>query len=737
MRPGPFRKSLIYSSMALLAINPVAVNAVGLGQITVNSQLGQPLEATVPVTLAPGESMPEDCVAPKRDSSGIGSPGTLRVSGPAASGPGTYNLRVTTTNALHEPMYEISLLIDCPGTPLLLRQYVLMLDLPGMDSAVATTTNGSIDRSGDTLRVPVTATPVPSQPAGRTVTPVTNRHAARSLQPSKNMIPAGQPYRVRKGDTLSTIAARIDGRSPDTTWSVANLIFSTNPRAFIRNNPDLIKLGSLIDIPDLAQLAGLEKGRMAIVPSANPGTATEPETSPAHTGSSGVPQPLPAHETVSAPVAMNRPEAFATEPEHEQPVATSPDNAQDTGRDDVGPDDNVAPDGVMSPFAAQAPAVVPPDSGDAAVFTPFLDEQPAARKNPDAPATPPEAAATPAPVVTTIVREAPSKPVNPLLAILVGLLLGVFVSFVTLRRQLIDALTGLLRRRSQTNSDDGRAFSSAPPVDSDAAVATGEFDTSVAGSAFDTRQEDCEPLPIAGPAESTYIVEASEAEDTAQVQIPDFDPAMVENIGEPDANPDDEMLARIFDDNDSTFGEHDADIFDPTGGIDTGATGTFTGPTVEMPRGDDVQSFDPTAEQPAVFDSETFDPTAEFPSGDETVDPSLMNALDESLGQIDADEMFATANHLVDDFLDGSPTSSIPGEPTLGSELDALPSGDEDGLSETLQEALSLLERDFEDEFTASQILERSEISRSLDEKDVDDTQDDDDTATLTGNMKG
>ena len=139
IHPGPFRKSLIYSSMALLAINPVAVNAVGLGEMSVNSHLGQPLDVTVPFTLAAGESIPQDCIAPARTSSAIGTPKKLRVSHPAATQPGTYNLRVTTTNALHEPMYEISLLIDCPGTSVLLRQYVLMLDMADMTASTAVT----------------------------------------------------------------------------------------------------------------------------------------------------------------------------------------------------------------------------------------------------------------------------------------------------------------------------------------------------------------------------------------------------------------------------------------------------------------------------------------------------------------------------------------------------------------------------------------------------------------------
>jgi hypothetical protein len=135
-----------------------------------------------------------------------------------------------------------------------------------------------------------------------------------------------------------------------------------------------------------------------------------------------------------------------------------------------------------------------------------------------------------------------------------------------------------------------------------------------------------------------------------------------------------------------------------------------------MPSEFNGEIFDPTAEIPSSQPDLLLDETAEMPvDPDDALDPSLMNALDNTLEHIDADEMFATASNLVDDFLDESPTSKISGEPTLENALEALPSDDEDGLSETLQEALSLLEHDYEDEFTASQILERSELHRGLD----------------------
>jgi hypothetical protein len=69
-------------------------------------------------------------------------------------------------------------------------------------------------------------------------------------------------------------------------------------------------------------------------------------------------------------------------------------------------------------------------------------------------------------------------------------------------------------------------------------------------------------------------------------------------------------------------------------------------------------------------------------------------------------------------------------DPTTAAELGDLPKGDDEdeGLSATLQEALNLLERDYEEEFAASQILERSSLEKSLQERlDVEDADEADD----------
>lgn len=709
-RPGPIRKSLIYTSMALLVINPTAANAVGLGELSVNSRLGQTLDATVPITLGKGESLPKDCVVPTRAGSGIGSPANLQVSSPAVTKPGTYNLRVTTTNVLQEPMYEISLLIDCPGTPLLLRQYTLMLDLPGMNISSPAALNGDI------LTVPAVAEPTVSQPvsrsASRTTTPATNQRTERLLQQSRANIRAGQPYRVTGGDTLSTIAERVNGRAADTIWSVAAVIFAANPHAFIRNNPDLIKLGSLINIPDASKLAGLEKDRGPATTSLAAATATR-----AQSESVNDPQPMPAPapipKAVALPVAPPRSEVFGTEPELNQPDPGTLDdtNVSSADRTEVAEED-------IQPFTSQSspePAIdstIADSTEPEPIINPFLDETPALPTGIEGAG----ATVQPIPTVATDPQSQSSDTVNPLLAILVGLLLGGIASLLTLRRRLIDAVIGLLRRPAATDNRPVQSYEPPTPTDD-----TNSFDESLAQSAFDTQQEEVESLPIGDAAEATYIVESNAEATTGQMRILDAISGALDDADEPNAAEDDQALKQLFDDDMPAIDESAADIFDLTGNFDTEVTGTFSGPTAEMPAAaTDENGFDPMAGHTAEFNDEVFDPTSKVPASDPDV---LLDELTkESVDLSEADDMFETASNLVDDFLDGSPTGDYAEEPTMENNLKELPSSDdEDGMSETLQQALSLLESDFEDEFTESQILERSEISRSLDSQDADD----------------
>ncbi|MBA7632868.1 hypothetical protein ES703_40423 [subsurface metagenome] len=225
--------------MALLAMNPGPLHAVTLGEIELRSALGEPLDAVIPIQLGRGEMLMPNCITAPRRTSDLKGPKDPRVRFPNAQGPGIYELRISTVAPLFEPVYELALKVNCSGTPQLIREYVLMPDLSRPPVPA-----GSRGAAADRAILPAAAR---SESVNR---PPKFRNVQRKLAATGQGIPAGSMYRVRQGDSLSAIASRIESRPVDSTWKLANIIFRMNPDAFIRGNPDLIKLGSTIRLPD-------------------------------------------------------------------------------------------------------------------------------------------------------------------------------------------------------------------------------------------------------------------------------------------------------------------------------------------------------------------------------------------------------------------------------------------------------------------------------------------------------
>jgi len=708
------RKSIACGSMMLLAINPGQVGAVGLGDIHLKSRLGQPLEATVPVILHEGESLPKNCVRPAPANNTLGSPRDMQVMAPARSGPGTYNVRITTANALHEPMYELSLMVKCQGSALLVRHYVLMLDLPGMP--VTETTPMTIPARTE-LATPRTNTARDDAPAARRVP----ADPARALPPRADSIPAGGTYRVSSGDTLSTIARRVEGRLRDTTWQVADQIFADNPDAFIRNDPNMIKLGSLIRVPEVNILA-------AMAPGAARSRVSVSTESQATANVTDVPESatLPA----PAPVAVSRNDV-ATARRTPNTVADLA-GSRETDATSVGAAEPAV--AATEPTAETAPDYT-------SSFSPFADEQPA-----ETVVSAPELMEdiTTPPVATAAAESAESGQSSSLLAILVGLLLGAALGLLFLRGRLLEALGMRRPQRKPVAVQVARERTAASPTDT--------FNQDLAAAAFDRTRENSDEmtsLPFSGPAEDTYIVETAPAEPTIQENTGDLHAAVSgsETVEQPspaqhaDTEDDDDSaeLAKLFDNDDvAGVGEPTAemprqvpDSLDPTAEIPVPEQ-TVLEPTAQMPQHADEEIFDPTAELPADAMDDIFDPTGGLDDGNVgEIESTLMQAFDEGLENEDPNEMFATANHAVDEITGDTGVRELDvtindpladpllDEATVAADLSELPLGRDGGddLSETLQEALNLLERDYEDEFTASQIIERSTLEKSLQEE--------------------
>jgi hypothetical protein len=232
-RPGKGQRILIPALVAVggsLAIAPAS--ALELSDIKVHSTLGQPLRASIAYALAPNEALSDTCVSLQPGLASGGLPSVNRASLIIADGV----IAITGSSLIREPLMTLRLNVRCPYTPNLSREYMLMVDPAGrVDTAIAT---------------PVAATPVASRPVISAPVAAPARTVAR--RPVNNdPISDTTRYQVQPGDSLSEIAQRIENR-PVGLWSTVNAIFDANPDAFLDNDPNRLKAGSWLHLPDFA-----------------------------------------------------------------------------------------------------------------------------------------------------------------------------------------------------------------------------------------------------------------------------------------------------------------------------------------------------------------------------------------------------------------------------------------------------------------------------------------------------
>ncbi len=230
-----------------LAAGPA--NAIELGDVMVQSRLGQPLRASIAFALAPNEELSDSCVLLRRSPSGL--PGIGRATLRVTDG----RILVSGQAPLREPMVAMNVVVNCPYTANLSRDYMMFIDPAAPASQVTQTTVATPLESA--------AAPAPALAA-----------APRAAAPVADRRPIGKStrYQVQRGDSLSIIAQRIENR-PVGLWQAVDAIHAANPDAFMDNDPNKLKAGSWLEIPSF-------DGSEPVLASAPAPTAVAPQVSP-------------------------------------------------------------------------------------------------------------------------------------------------------------------------------------------------------------------------------------------------------------------------------------------------------------------------------------------------------------------------------------------------------------------------------------------------------------------------
>ena len=211
-----------------LAAMPAA--ALELGELTVHSNLGQPLRASIAYALAPNEMLSNTCVSIGKSTSGLPGIGGTTVSITERA------IIIAGNTSIREPMLGTRITVNCPYTPNLSREYMLFVDPANTAQA-----SEPVAQVTSTREVPKAAK---ATSVASSETPFATR--------DELLEPIGQSsrYQAKVGDTLSGIVSRIENRSTK-LWPAVNAIFQANPDAFIDNDPNKLKAGSWLIIPSL------------------------------------------------------------------------------------------------------------------------------------------------------------------------------------------------------------------------------------------------------------------------------------------------------------------------------------------------------------------------------------------------------------------------------------------------------------------------------------------------------
>jgi len=234
-----FRYSLLAGILAL----PGHALALGLGKLTVESALGQPLSARIELTSVTREDL-DSLRARIADPSlyrqnNLTYQGTLsraRIS--LEGGGGTPYLRVTSPVSVQEPFLDLLVELDWPSGRVV-REYTFLLDPPGLPPAAATEPVTPA-RAGTPARVA-------AAPAPRAPTPSSAAAGAASAG-SAAASGGGEQYAVKRGDTLQRIATQYKPADVTLEQMLAAL-FRGNQGAFDGDNMNRLRAGSIVTIP--------------------------------------------------------------------------------------------------------------------------------------------------------------------------------------------------------------------------------------------------------------------------------------------------------------------------------------------------------------------------------------------------------------------------------------------------------------------------------------------------------
>ena len=234
---------------------PVSVFALGLGKLTVQSGLGQPLSATIELTSAQKDEL--DTLRAR-----IADPAVYRdnnVQYPAAmsrarivveqTANGAPYLRVTTSQAVNDAFLDLLVELNW-ATGRVVRDYTFLLDPPSGTETQAVEPTAPIRAQAGAAA----AARAQAGSTGAAAAPAARRSAAAA--PAEAPSAAASTYTVKRGDTLSKIAQQTKPADVSLEQMLVAL-FRSNENAFEDRNMNRLRTGQIVNVPQGDQVAAI------------------------------------------------------------------------------------------------------------------------------------------------------------------------------------------------------------------------------------------------------------------------------------------------------------------------------------------------------------------------------------------------------------------------------------------------------------------------------------------------
>ncbi|MDO8447194.1 MAG: FimV/HubP family polar landmark protein [Rhodoferax sp.] len=260
------KTAMAAAAAALFGLWASNATALSLGRITVQSALGEPLRAEIDVP----DINAEEAASLK---AAVAPPDAFRAAGleynPAMSGlqatlqrraNGRAYIRLSSDRAINDPFVDMILEASW-ASGRIVRDYTMLFDPPSLRQAkpaapTAAQVPAQPPASGAAARAPVAPPPAATQPAeprtGPTRTPA---------PPAVARVPSTgtEQVTVKSGDTASKIATATKPANVSLDQMLVALL-RANPEAFVDNNVNRVKAGSVMNVPTAEQAGATPAG---------------------------------------------------------------------------------------------------------------------------------------------------------------------------------------------------------------------------------------------------------------------------------------------------------------------------------------------------------------------------------------------------------------------------------------------------------------------------------------------